>query len=101
MHIYSDISLGPSVANITLKKLQTRGMYGIIRHPGAATKLLYWLLQSVFYRQFWTAKFLFGYLGWGLLYVLRALTEERHLSKFAEYRAYRKKVKYRFIPGIW
>ncbi|VAW92702.1 hypothetical protein MNBD_GAMMA20-1938 [hydrothermal vent metagenome] len=101
VHIYTDVSLGPSVANITLKKLQTRGMYGFIRHPGTVTKLLFWLLQSAFYRQFWTARFLFGYLGWGTLYVLRALTEERHLSKFAEYREYRKKVKYRFIPGIW
>lgn len=101
VHIYSDVSLGPSVANITLKKLQTRGMYGLVRHPGTSTKLGLWLLQSAFYRQFWTAKFLFGYLGWGTIYVLRALTEERHLSKFAEYRAYRKKVRHRFIPGIF
>lgn len=76
-------------------------MYGLIRHPGTTTKLLFWLLQAALYRQFWSARHLFGYLGWGLLYVLRALTEERHLSKFAEYRAYRKKVKYRFIPGLW
>jgi len=101
VHIYTDVSLGPSVANITLKKLQTRGMYGLIRHPGVSTKLLLWLLQSAFYRRFWSVKYLFGYLGWGLIYVLRALTEERHLSKFAEYREYRNKVRYRFIPGVW
>lgn len=64
MHIYTDVSLGPSVANITLKKLQTRGMYGLIRHSGTITNLLFWLLQSAFYRQFWTVKFLFSYLGW-------------------------------------
>jgi protein-S-isoprenylcysteine O-methyltransferase Ste14 len=101
IHIYSDTSLGPSVTNITLKKLQTRGPYALIRHPGTASKLLMWLVQSIAYRKFWSAKFLFGYLMWGALYVLRALTEERHLSKFAEYRAYRKKVKYRFIPGLF
>ncbi len=100
-HIYSDTSLGPSVANITLKKLQTRGPYALIRHPGTTTKLLLWLVQSAAYGKFWTMKFLFGYFIWGLIYVLRALTEERHLSKFAEYRAYRKKVKYRFIPGLF
>lgn len=100
-HIYTDISLGPSVANITLKKLQTRGMYSLVRHPGTVTKLLFWLIQSVFYKKFWTAKYLFGYIMWGSLYILRALTEERHLKKFSEYREYMKKVKYRFFPGLF
>ncbi|HEC19932.1 MAG TPA: hypothetical protein ENI97_11390 [Gammaproteobacteria bacterium] len=100
-HIYVDTSLGPSVANITLKKLQTRGPYALIRHPGTTTKLLFWLLQSVFYKKFWTAKYLLGYLGWSTIYVLRALTEERHLKKFAEYRQYMKEVKHRFFPGLF
>jgi protein-S-isoprenylcysteine O-methyltransferase Ste14 len=100
-HIYSDVSLGPSGANITLKKLQTRGPYGIIRHPGTTTKLLLWLIQAFIYKKFWTAKFLVGYLGWGMVYVLRAFTEERHLKKFAEYRDYCKKVKHRFFPGLF
>lgn len=100
-HIYSDVSLGPSGANITLKKLQTRGPYGLIRHPGTTTKLLLWLIQAVIYKKFWTVKFLFGYLGWGTVYTLRALTEERHLKKFSEYREYCKKVKHRFFPGLF
>ncbi|MCK4587713.1 MAG: isoprenylcysteine carboxylmethyltransferase family protein [Gammaproteobacteria bacterium] len=100
-HIYSDVSLGPSGANITLKKLQTRGPYGIIHHPGTTTKLLLWLAQAFIYRKFWTAKFIIGYLGWGTVYVLRAFTEERHLKKFSEYREYCKKVKHRFFPGLF
>lgn len=100
-HIYSDVSLGPSTANITLKKIQTRGPYGLIRHPGTTTKLLLWLTQSFIYKKFWTAKFIIGYLGWGTIYVLRAFTEERHLKKFAEYRGYAKKVKHRFFPGLF
>lgn len=100
-HIYSDVSLGPSGANITLKKLQTHGPYGIIRHPGTTTKLLLWLIQAFIYKKFWTAKFIFGYLGWGTVYVLRAFTEERHLKKFTEYRKYCKKVKHRFFPGLF
>jgi len=101
VHIYTDISLGPSVANITLKKLQTRGVYAFIRHPGTTSKLLFWLIQCVFYKKFWRVKYLFGYTMWGVIYILRALTEERHLKKFAEYRTYMKKVKFRFIPGIF
>lgn len=100
-HIFTDVSLGPSVANITHKKLQTRGAYALIRHPGTTTKLTFWFIQCVFYKKFWSAKYLFGYFAWGGIYVLRALTEERHLKKFSAYRDYCKKVKYRFFRGCF
>ena len=99
--VYIDLSLGSSMANITLKKLQTRGPYSFVRHPGTTFKLLLWLMQSIFYKKFWTAKYLFGFVMWGCIYILRALSEEHHLSKFSEYQAYRKKVKKRFIPGLF
>lgn len=100
LHIYVDVSLGTSVANITLKQLQTRGAYGIIRHPGTSTKLLFWFVVACGYSQFWSVKFLFGFCAWAALYIARALTEERHLSQYAEYREYQQKVRYRFIPGV-
>lgn len=101
LHVYIDLSLGPSVANITFKKLQTRGVYGLVRHPGTVTKLTYWLLISGFYRGFWNTKMILGQLGWTVIYVLRALTEERHLKMYKEYQDYMKKVRYRFIPGLF
>ena len=100
VHIYIDVGLGPSVANITLKKLQTRGPYALVRHPGTTTKLLFWFTVSFGYSEFWSAPFILGYLGWAALYIARALTEERHLRQHAEYRAYQQKVRYRFIPGV-
>lgn len=100
LHIYVDVSLGLSVANITLRKLQTRGLYGVVRHPGTTTKLLFWILISACYSAFWTAPMLLGMLGWATLYILRALTEERHLRQYAEYRAYMQQVPYRFIPRV-
>ncbi len=100
-HVYADISLGPSVANITLKKLQTKGMYSIVRHPGTVCKLCFWLVQSVFYKGFWSVKYIFGYSMWAMIYVLRAITEERHLKKFYEYRDYMKRVRFRFIPFVF
>lgn len=99
-HVYIDVALGPSVANITLKKLQTHGPYALVRHPGTTTKLLFWFTLVFGYSEFWTVKFIFGYLGWAALYIARALTEERHLRQYAEYRDYQQKVKYRFIPGV-
>lgn len=99
--IYSDLSLGPSGVNITLKRLQTRGPYGIIRHPGTVCKLSLWWLQTAFYAQFWASpQLIIGHLAWNALYILRAYTEERHLCKHEEYRAYMARVRYRFIPGV-
>jgi protein-S-isoprenylcysteine O-methyltransferase Ste14 len=100
-HIYTDVSLGSAVANITLRKLQTRGFYGIIRHPGTTLKLLYFLLSAMFYKAFWQVEFIFGYLSWAAIYIMRALTEERHLKHHAAYRDYMAKVKYRFIPYLF
>jgi len=99
--VYCDVTLSTSGANITLKKLQTKGLYGIVRHPGYTSKVLMWLARSIIYKKFWTAKYLLGTLGWVTIYTLRAITEERHLKKFAEYRDYCKKVKHRFFPGLF
>lgn len=100
LHVYIDLSLGPSVANISFKKLQTRGLYGVVRHPGTVTKLTFWLLISSFYRGFWSLRLILGQSAWSAIYILRALTEERHLGKHEAYRRYREKVRYRFIPGV-
>ncbi len=101
IHIFVDVSLGPSVANITLRKLQTRGPYALVRHPGTTTKLIFWFAISACYAGFWSLPYLLGFLGWGALYVGRALTEERHLRQFPEYRDYMNQVRYRFIPGVY
>jgi protein-S-isoprenylcysteine O-methyltransferase Ste14 len=99
--LYCDMSLGPSGVNITFKKLQDRGPYGIIRHPGTVCKLMFWWLQSFLYIKFWSVEIIFGQLMWNTIYVLRALSEERHLLHFPEYRDYTKRVRYRFIPGVF
>jgi protein-S-isoprenylcysteine O-methyltransferase Ste14 len=100
IHIFVDVSLGPAVANITLRKLQTRGPYALVRHPGTTTKLVFWLAISACYAGFWNAAYLLGFLGWSALYIARALTEERHLRQYPEYRAYMAQVRYRFVPGV-
>lgn len=104
--VYSDVALGPSGVNITLKKLQTRGPYGIVRHPATVCKLTLWWMQVLFYIDFSAlpalviAQAIIGQLAWNAIYILRALSEERHLKQFPEYREYMQKVRYRFIPGV-
>jgi protein-S-isoprenylcysteine O-methyltransferase Ste14 len=38
--------------------------------------------------------------AWSGIYVLRALTEERHLGSDPDYQAYRSRVRWRFVPGL-
>jgi protein-S-isoprenylcysteine O-methyltransferase Ste14 len=38
--------------------------------------------------------------AWTFVYHMRALTEERHLSKYPEYREYCERVPHRYIPGV-
>jgi protein-S-isoprenylcysteine O-methyltransferase Ste14 len=41
-------------------------------------------------------------IAWAGIYYVRAITEERHLKGTdPDYEIYMKKVKYRFIPGVW
>ncbi len=98
--IYSDLSLGPSGANLTFKRLQWRGPYALVRHPATSCKLSFWWLQSLVYGAFWSPMWLLGMAGWSGLYIARCLTEERHLSQYGEYRWYMARVRHRFIPGI-
>ncbi len=38
---------------------------------------------------------------WTIIYHLRTITEENHLGKDPDYQEYIKKVKYRYIPGVY
>lgn len=98
--VYSDLSLGPSGVNITLKKIQSTGPYALVRHPATVCKLSFWWIQSIFYVSFWQWHIILGQIMWNVIYILRALSEERHLKQYAEYREYMLRVRYRFIPGL-
>jgi protein-S-isoprenylcysteine O-methyltransferase Ste14 len=43
----------------------------------------------------------FSLFAWAYIYHVRALTEERHLSMDAEYRAYCARVRWRYVPGVY
>jgi len=67
-----------------------------VRHPAYMAKLMIWILQGIFFAQF-GAFILFGFI---IIYVLRAWTEERHLSRDRDYLAYKQSVRWWFIPGL-
>jgi protein-S-isoprenylcysteine O-methyltransferase Ste14 len=99
--VYATTSLGFSYSNLAYKKIQTRGLYGLVRHPATVCKLTFFFFSIFRYRSSFCFATITLYVIWCGIYVARTFCEERFLRQFAEYRAYMEKVRYRFIPGIF
>lgn len=113
--VSSSLSLFTRASNLTNRGIVDWGPYRIIRHPGYLAKNLFWLMTIIpafvpnkaaphFTWPAYTlycATLVWGFLGWGTLYYLRAITEERFLMRDPDYVAYCRKVRYRFIPGVY
>lgn len=96
---FSALNLGLRYSNLTYRGTTTWGLFRAVRHPQYSSKLAGWLFEWLPFFAFWPN--ILCFFGWVAIYVTRAYTEERFLSRFEEYREYRQKVKWRFIPGIW
>jgi Putative protein-S-isoprenylcysteine methyltransferase len=106
MSIYSwaTVMFGLRFSNLTNRGIICSGPYRVIRHPAYAAKNTAWWIA------FAPAIIMLGsvalipavvLLVLNSTYVLRALTEERHLMREEHYVEYCKRVKWKFIPGIW
>lgn len=93
---WASVSLGFKASNLTNRGIVRSGPYQYVRHPAYMAKLMIWILQGVFFAQFGIF-ILFGFI---VIYVLRAWTEERHLSRDPDYLAYKQSVRWWFIPGV-
>jgi protein-S-isoprenylcysteine O-methyltransferase Ste14 len=92
------VAFGAKFSNLTNRGIVSRGPYAIIRHPAYTTKCIAWWLEHITRMTPQTA---LGLIGVCSVYACRAWTEERHLSQDPEYRAYKKKVKWAAIPGLF
>jgi protein-S-isoprenylcysteine O-methyltransferase Ste14 len=78
--------------------VQTEGPYQLVRHP---IYLGYLITEGAFLLVNVSAHNLLVFaMGW-MAMVLRIMAEERFLSQDPEYRAYRGRVRFRLIPGLW
>lgn len=108
IYSWASVALGFKASNLTNRGIVSSGPYAYVRHPAYVAKNLFWCLSAfplVLHRGMQEPRvFLaaaFGLTCWCGLYVLRAITEERHLRRDPEYVAYCQSVRWRFVPGVW
>jgi len=99
IYLWATLALGVRFSNLSNKGIVARGPYRWVRHPAYVCKNLAWWLEKLptmagFHN-------VLPLLAWNLVYVLRGVTEERHLRSDPAYRAYCERVRYRFVPRVW
>ena len=96
--VAASISLGFKASNLTNRGIVSKFPYSVVRHPAYVSKILIWWITLV---PVMSIPFALGMCFWTIIYFFRAMTEERHLMQDPDYVAYCRKVKYRFVPGIF
>lgn len=93
IYLLSTVEFGMTFANLSYRKLVDTGVYRYTKHPAYISKNVYWWMYTlpfcgtVLFSVPWWQNIL-GLIFVSLLYYGRALSEERHLRKFSEYKAY-------------
>ena len=99
--VLSTTCLGFSYSNLSFKKIQTRGPYRLVRHPGTVFKIAFFFLTVFRFKASFTFPIIAAYVFWMGIYITRILCEERFLMNFKEYQDYARVTRYRLIPGVW
>ena len=98
VYVWATVALGFKFSNLTHRGIVTSGPYRFVRHPAYAAKNIAWLIDYTYvYTNIWAT---LAFFLWNSIYVVRALTEERHLGHDPAYQSYEKEVRYRFVPGV-
>ncbi len=107
VYAWATLAMGLRASNLTNRGIVTAGPYRYMRHPAYVAKNLSWwigatplILRFAITDPWRLVPVILGTAAWSGIYVLRALTEERHLGRDPDYQAYRSRVRWRFIPGL-
>jgi protein-S-isoprenylcysteine O-methyltransferase Ste14 len=83
---------------IAARKIKTDWLYSVVRHPMYLTDIV-WKVGMVLFLPYLANAVVMVFAV--ACYVYRAILEEKFLCQFPEYRDYMKKVRYRFVPGVF
>ncbi len=97
-YLGATLALGAKCSNLTNRGIVSSGPYAIVRHPAYVCKNIGWWIMII---PVMSLGAFLSVLSWSVIYFFRAITEEKHLMKDPEYQEYCRKVRHRFIPGIW
>jgi protein-S-isoprenylcysteine O-methyltransferase Ste14 len=109
VYSWASVALAFKASNLTNRGIIGHGPYALVRHPAYAAKNLAWWIGAIpnLYAIFASGNLRYGayallcLCGWTLIYVLRAITEERHLLMGGNgYDEYARRVPWRFIPRV-
>jgi protein-S-isoprenylcysteine O-methyltransferase Ste14 len=109
VYSWASVALAFKASNLTNRGIVSHGPYATVRHPAYAAKNLAWWIGALpnLYVIFASGDLRFGayallsLCGWTMIYVLRAITEERHLLMGRNgYAEYMQRVRWRFIPRV-
>lgn len=99
LQLFAKLSLGRSFGLLPANRgVVSTGAYRFVRHPIYAG---YLLSEIGFLLANFSTRNLITIGVWMVLQIGRILLEERLLSDDADYRAYRARVRYRLIPGVF
>jgi len=91
VYLWATIALWTKASDLTNRGIISHGPYRYVRHPAYICKNIAWWIFSVPYIN--SIYSIFPLIAWSIIYIMRALTEERHLLSDPEYQKYVKKVK--------
>jgi protein-S-isoprenylcysteine O-methyltransferase Ste14 len=109
VYSWASVAQAFKASKLTNRGIVSHGPYALVRHPAYAAKNLAWWIGALpnLYAIFASGNLRYGAYallslgGWTFLYVLRAITEERHLLMGGNgYAEYTRRVRWRFIPRI-
>lgn len=98
IYVSATLALGTKCSNLTNRGIVSRGPYALVRHPAYISKNLAWWLTII---PVASLPAFLSMSAWSFIYHMRTLTEERHLSKDIDYKIYKNKVKWKYVPGVY
>jgi len=98
IYLWATMALGLRFSNLCHRGIVDSGPYRWFRHPAYTCKNIAWWLDNTYVLT--SPGAMLAMLAANLIYVLRGLSEERHLRAFTDYQSYCRKVPCRFMPPL-